>query len=90
MSYRRLGLAPQSSLPEERRGRIGGRFCRACGAVYPRFAARHAGKPMYGKDHVSSPCSNEGELFSTDSDWWESAVEILPEPPTAAEVTGSS
>lgn len=78
MTYRSLSLVPVGNVPEERRGSVGGRFCRDCGAVYPRFAARHAGRPIYGKDHISSPCSNEGKLFAAGADWWEDAVEMLP------------
>ncbi len=80
MAYRRLALAPVSGVPEARRGAVGGRFCHGCGGVYPRFAVRHAGKPMYGKDHVSAPCSNEGKPFLAGADWWEAAVELLPAP----------
>ncbi len=54
-----------------------GRFCLACGSVYPRFADRHAGKPSYGKDHVASPCTHEGEEFDPAASWWEPAVEVL-------------
>ena len=83
MAYRRPDLVPVSSVPGERRGAVGGRFCRDCGSIYPRFATRHAGKPVYGKDHVSSPCSNEGKPFFAGADWWEDAVEMLPPPDDA-------
>ena len=78
MTYRRTDLVPATSLPQEGRGAVGGRFCRGCGGIYSRFAARHSGKPMYGMDHVSSPCSHEGKRFSPGADWWEAAVEMLP------------
>jgi len=85
--YRSLHAAPASSLPAERRGRLVGKFCRVCQAVYPALAARHAGKPVYGKDHVSSPCACEGRRFEAGADWWEPAVEALEAPaapPSAA------
>ena len=74
--------APQSALPPERRGPVVGRFCHGCRSVYPRFAARHAGKPAFGRDHIGSPCSYEGMEFATDASWWEPAVELLPAPAT--------
>jgi hypothetical protein len=85
MAYRLPRAAPASSLPEERRGAVMGRFCKACGSIYARYAARHKGKPMYGKDHVASPCSHEGEEFVRAADWWEPAIEVLPAPPTGDE-----
>lgn len=78
MAYRAPVLAPESQLPPHRRGAVGGRFCRVCCGVYPRHAARHVGKPMYGKDHVS-PCSQEGQAFDASADWWEPAVAMRPE-----------
>lgn len=78
MPYRKLPLAPSSRVAEERRGAVRGRFCTVCGAIYPRWTARHAGKPMYGKDHIASPCTEEGEAFEQGASWWEPAVEILP------------
>ena len=81
MAYRTPRAAPASSLPEDRRGPVVGRFCKACGSIYPRFAGRHKGKPMYGKDHVASPCSHEGDEFEAGESWWEPAVEALPAPP---------
>jgi hypothetical protein len=79
MTYRTPTLAPVSQLPEARRGLAAGRFCRGCGSIYSRYASRHIGKPMYGKDHVSAPCSHEGESFQAEAAWWEVAVEMLPE-----------
>ncbi|MDX1643839.1 MAG: hypothetical protein R3244_05715 [Thermoanaerobaculia bacterium] len=78
MPYRRLPLAPESQVETERRGAVRGRFCKVCGAIYPRFAARHSGKPMYGKDHVASPCTQEGDAFDDGESWWEPAVEVTP------------
>ena len=75
--------APESALAPERRGRVLGRFCRGCRSVYPLFAARHAGKPSFGRDHVGSPCAYEGVEFSAGASWWEPAVEVLPEPAAA-------
>ncbi len=80
MVYRVPRLAPRSHIPEERRGRVAGCFCLACGSVYSQHAGCHAGKPMYGKDHVAAPCTHEGELFAVGQSWWEPAVEVLPEP----------
>lgn len=78
MVYRTLVPAPASQIPEERRGRVLGRFCHTCGSVYPSHRGKHAGKPEYGRDHVSSPCAHEGEPFEPGADWWEAAVEVLP------------
>ena len=77
MVYRKPGAAPASTLPEERRGRVVGRFCKSCSSIYPRYAGSHKGKPTYGKDHVASPCSHEGDAFVDGEDWWEPAVEVL-------------
>jgi hypothetical protein len=82
--YRHLPSSPASSLPAERRGEIVGRFCHGCHSIYPRYARRHAGKPSYGRDHVSSPCAHEGEMFAEDAGWWEAAVELLPAAPADA------
>lgn len=85
MVYRAPTPAPESRVADERRGPVLGRFCLACGSVYPLHRARHAGKPVYGRDHVSSPCPHEGEAFDPADDWWEPAVEVLPAPPAAVE-----
>lgn len=77
MAYRGSEAAPAGRIPEERRGRVVGRFCLACGSVYPLFIGRHRGKPSFGKDHVSAPCSHEGETFESGADWWQPAVEVL-------------
>jgi hypothetical protein len=34
---------------------------------------------MYGRDHIASPCTHEGEAFEAGENWWEPAVEVLPE-----------
>ena len=76
--------APLSSLPAERRGVAVGRFCRECSSFYPLHAGLHKGKPSFGRDHVSSPCSCEGRAFAEGATWWEPAVAVLPAtPPTA-------
>ena len=78
MAYRRIEVAPAAVVEEARRGAVKGRFCHACGGVFARYAARHQGKPIYGKDHVGAPCSHEGDDFEPDASWWEPAVEVLP------------
>lgn len=83
MVYRLPELVPASRVPAERRGKVGGRFCRSCQQLYPLHRGRHVGKPLYGKDHVASPCMHEGEAFSG-ADWWEPAVEMLPAAAAAA------
>lgn len=85
MVYRAPHAAPESQLPEERRGRTIGRFCLVCAQIYPVHRAKHRGKPMYGKDHVAAPCTHEGEAFEPGEPWWEPAVEVLPEAVKAAE-----
>lgn len=85
MVYRNPQPAPQSQLPEERQGQVVGRFCLACGSTYPLHRGRHQGKPLYGKDHISSPCTHEGEAFDDREPWWEPAVMPLP---AAATVDG--
>lgn len=81
MTYRRLRVAPAAAVDEERRGSVKGRFCHSCGGVFPLHASRHRGKPVYGKDHVASPCTHEGDDFVTGEPWWEPAIEVLPSPP---------
>jgi hypothetical protein len=78
MTYRPPQIAPVSTLAEERRGLPAARFCRSCQEFYPLHRGSHVGKPLYGKDHISSPCSYQGEAFVEGADWWEAAVEILP------------
>lgn len=79
MVYRRPRVAPASSQQPERRGRVVGRFCRSCSSVYPLYARAHKGKPAYGKDHVASTCTHEGEDFTAGAAWWEPAVEVSGE-----------
>jgi hypothetical protein len=88
MVYRKLDAAPASVLPEAQRGEVVGRFCKVCGEIYPLHRARHRGKPLYGKDHVASPCAHEGETFAAGADWWEPAMQILPAPAVAAPAAG--
>jgi len=83
MVYRHPHAAPQSQLPPERQGRVVGYFCHACGFFYPEHRSRHSGKPLYGRDHIASPCAHEGDLFEPGETWWEPAVEVLPEALTA-------
>jgi hypothetical protein len=76
MVYRAPRVAPASGLPPERRGKVVGRFCLTCSNVYPLYAPAHKGKPFYGKDHVATTCTHEGEEFSEGVAWWEPAVEV--------------
>ena len=85
MVYHVLIPAPSSQLPEERRGRVLGRFCHGCNSVYPLHRGKHSGKPSYGRDHIASPCAHEGEPFEPGATWWELAVEVLPPPVVAAD-----
>jgi hypothetical protein len=85
MVYRFPHAAPQGQLPEERRGRTIGRFCKVCGSLYPLHRRMHRGKPMYGRDHIASPCSHEGDVFEEGAAWWEPGVEVLPEAIAKAE-----
>jgi hypothetical protein len=79
MVYRAPHAAPRNQIPEERQGRTIGRFCLVCGMIYPLQRARHSGRPMYGRDHIASPCAHEGEKFQAEAPWWQPAVEVLPE-----------
>ena len=79
MVYRAPRVAPASGLPPERKGRVVGRFCLTCSNVYPLHAQVHRGKPTFGKDHVASTCTHEGEDFSEGVAWWEPAVEVVEE-----------
>lgn len=80
MVYRTTMPAPASQVSEGRRGRTVGIFCLECGSVYPLHRTRHAGKPVYGRDHIAAPCSHEGDDFHPGEPWWEPAVEVLPPP----------
>ncbi len=77
--YRMPHAAPEGQVPEEKRGRTVGRFCLVCSTIFPLHRAKHSGKGMYGRDHVASPCAHEGERFEPGADWWQPAVEIVPE-----------
>jgi len=86
MVYRVPPAAPQSQVPADRRGRLLGRFCLVCASLYPLHRATHSGRPVYGRDHIASPCAHEGDLFAPGESWWEPGVEVLPPPapPTPA------
>jgi len=73
--------APLSQIPEDRRGKVLGRFCHACGATFSIHSSVHKGKGLYSKDHIASPCSHEGDRFEEGQDWWEPAVAVLPPEP---------
>lgn len=81
MVFRNPSAAPVSRVPEERRGRSLGKFCLTCSSVYPTHAAVHQGKPVMGRDHISAPCTHEGDRFVPGEGWWEEAVDVLPAPP---------
>jgi len=84
MAFRKPNIAPMSQVPPQRRGRVVGRFCHACGGVFMRHATVHRGKGLglFTRDHVAAPCTYEGEPFEAGADWWEFAVELLPAPAT--------
>jgi hypothetical protein len=84
MVYRVPPAAPQSQVPPERRGMAMGRFCLVCASLYPEHRAAHRGQPVYGRDHIASPCTHEGDLFAPGAAWWEPAVEVLPAPAASA------
>lgn len=88
MAFRSPEVAPESVLEASRRGRSVGRFCHRCKSVFPLHLGVHRGKGigLFGRDHVVSPCSHEGENFEPGDDWWEPAVEVL----AAAEQLASS
>ena len=84
MVYRKPEAAPASALPPERRGEVVGRFCKVCASIYSPHALEHGGRPIYGRDHIASPCPHEGDRLVEGADWWEAAVEVLPAPPAPA------
>ena len=86
--YRAANGAPKSQIPAERRGRLIGRFCSSCYAVFSLHSFRHSGKGLYSKDHIS-PCPHEGEAFEAGDGWWEPAVEVLPAPAEEASETAA-
>jgi hypothetical protein len=90
MVYRVPPAAPRSQVPPERRGREMGPFCLVCASLYPPHRAAHTGRPVYGRDHIASPCAHEGDLFAPGESWWEPAVEVLPAPPPPAAAEGAS
>lgn len=90
MVYRNPEAAPESAIPPEQRGPVVGRICKACYESYPLHRAIHSGKPLYGKDHVSSPCSHQGDAFLPGEDWWEPAVVVMPPPVEEAEAAAGA
>jgi hypothetical protein len=84
MVYRVPPAAPESQVPPDRRGRVLGHYCLVCASLYPLHRAAHAGRPVYGRDHIASPCAHEGEVFKAGESWWEPGVEMLPAPAAAA------
>jgi hypothetical protein len=84
MVYRVPPAAPQGQVPADRRGRVMGHFCLICASLYPLHRATHTGRPVYGRDHIASPCAHEGDVFAPGESWWEPAVEVLPAPAAAA------
>jgi hypothetical protein len=55
-----------------------GHYCLICASLYPLHRATHTGRPVYGRDHIASPCTHEGEVFEPGASWWEPGVEVLP------------
>ena len=80
MVYRVPPVAPQSQVPPERRGPEMGYYCLVCASLYPLHRATHTGRPVYGRDHIASPCAHEGDVFAPGAAWWEPGVEVLPAP----------
>jgi len=81
MVFRAPKAAPQSVVPAGRRGHLIGRFCHGCNQIFPLQRRMHSGDPIFGRDHVASPCPYEGWSFEPGAPWWEPAVEVLPPPP---------
>ena len=77
--YRFPHAAPAEPAPRGAAGRTIGRFCLVCASIYPLHRKRHRGKAMYGRDHIASPCAHEGDVFEAGANWWEPAVEVVPE-----------
>lgn len=84
MVYRVPHVAPQSQVASERRGQVMGRYCLVCASLYPLHRATHTGRPVYGRDHIASPCAHEGDAFAPGAAWWEPGVEVLPASSVAA------
>ena len=78
MVYRVPPAAPASQVQPERRGRVMGHYCLICASLYPLHRATHTGRPVYGRDHIASPCTHEGDVFEPGASWWEPGVEVLP------------
>lgn len=78
MVYRVPPAAPASQVPPDRRGRVMGHYCLVCASLYPLHRATHTGRPVYGRDHIASPCTHEGDVFEPGASWWEPGVEVLP------------
>jgi hypothetical protein len=78
MVYRLPPAAPASQIPPDRRGRVMGHYCLVCASLYPLHRATHTGRPVYGRDHIASPCTHEGDVFKPGASWWEPGVEVLP------------
>lgn len=78
MAFRPPRPAPESRVPDDRRGPVIGRYCLGCNSTFPPQRSRHSGDPIIGRDHVASPCAYEGSEFGPGADWWEPAVEVLP------------
>jgi hypothetical protein len=78
MVYRVPPAAPASQVPPDRRGRVMGHYCLICASLYPLHRATHTGRPVYGRDHIASPCTHEGDVFEPGASWWEPGVEVLP------------
>jgi hypothetical protein len=84
MVYRVPPAAPASQIPPDRRGRVMGHYCLICASLYPLHRATHTGRPVYGRDHIASPCAHEGDAFASGESWWEPGVEVLPAAPPVA------
>ncbi len=84
MVYRVPPAAPRDQVPPEQRGRVMGIYCLVCASLYPLHRATHTGRPVYGRDHIASPCAHEGDAFAAGESWWEPGVEVLPAPVPAA------
>ena len=90
MVFRAPKAAPESRVAAERRGALLGRFCMGCNQIFPLQRRMHSGDPIFGRDHVASPCPYEGWAFEPGADWWEPAVDVLPGPPVEAAAATSA
>jgi len=89
MVYRVPPAAPLSQVPPDRRGRVMGHYCLICASLYPLHRAIHTGRPVYGRDHIASPCAHEGDVFEPGASWWEPGIEVLPAPATPGASPGT-